>query len=202
MNKLLLSASALAFGLAISGAAMAGTGGNSGTATASGGSSASQTTVNATGNLNHDGNTKTIASDNNILSPNNNTVASGNTVASNDGGNTSTKDGNDANNNQSVNVSKSKTDTTNASLSDFGNTSTSVTFSGPLTEQSLDATVNGAVIHAHSGIVTGAIALNGAGSDSTEFAGIQTVGANTGIESNAQAATAVSASSGIEFNGN
>jgi len=192
MNKLLLSASALAFGLAISGAAMAGTGGNSGSASASNGSSASQTTVNATGNLNHDGNTKTIASDNNFLSPNNNTVASDNTVASNDGGNSSTK-------------TSTKTTTTSISLSSTKNdthtTNTSVTFEGPLTTQDLNADVHGGDIHADSGIVAGSIALNGAG-DSSEFSGINTVSANTGLQSVAQAATAVAATASVTFGGN
>jgi hypothetical protein len=194
MNKLLLSASALAFGLAISGAAMAGTGGNSGNATASSGSSASQTTVNATGNLNHDGNTKTIASDNNFLSPNNNTVASDNTVASNDGGNTSTKTSTKTTN---TNISLTSNDTHTKTTT----TNTSVTFEGPLTTQDLNADVHGGDIHADSGIVAGSIALNGAG-DSSEFSGINTVSANTGLQSVAQAATAVAATASVTFGGN
>jgi len=80
-------------------------------------------------------------------------------------------------------------------------TAVSLTFDGPLTVQDLNAQVTAADISNTSGIVSGAITLNGAGS-SSEFAGIQTVSANTGVESATNAATAVAATASVNFNGN
>ena len=202
MKKLLLAATALTFGLALSGYAMA---------------DANNTVSGSSDNTNTNQNQTTttivpIASDdnngNNLLSPNHDTtsvdtgnvqpVASGNSLLS--GNDTNNQhNGNDANNNQSVNLN------TNINANITHTDSHAVSLSGPVTLQVLTATTSRT--HPSPGGQPGGIGASGSinvsgATTTSEFSGVQTVGANSGFQGNAQAATAVAATANVTFGAN
>jgi hypothetical protein len=206
MNKFLISASALVFAAAISGAAMAGTGNGNDTkaidgSTATTNVSTSSTEANPTSitkntslsNSDNTSITKTTSlsnSDNTSVSLTKN-IDSGNTKLI-DSGNTKNID---SGNTKNVSVSTTENTSIDKSQTNSHNSSLSLVFSGPLTLQTLDADVDDHAAASQGS--SGSVSLSGGSSAS--FAGVQTMSVNTGLQNVNQAATAVSATSNVTF---
>jgi hypothetical protein len=187
--KHLGAASALVLGLAICGAAAAQTATNTGagdaTATAVTVPGVNGNSVLSSNDNSNQGNDYSKANDNDLLSGN--TLLSNN-VRLRDSQNNNSNQGNDYSNNSAQ------------------NNSAEITAKVNLTEQTLssnvsDVSFNGAdsARRDNRSISTGALSYDGGAFQG--WAGIQTASTNTGIASNNQAATAVSANANVNFGG-
>lgn len=215
MNRMtfLLSATVLAGGLAISGAAFAdqanfglgnasdgstatsttgegnATGGSTSTSTEGQGNATGGSTANTSigsGNTHTDNINKTITADNN--NTHTDTIASGNSIGSG--------------NSDSHNDNRTDSHNDNHTINTTTNITTNVTDSSVRTvsDQDLRATVSGVAVNATSTfdparVRTGDIA----GSTYTSFSGIQTASLNTGLASVNQAASSIAANANVTF---
>lgn len=187
--KHLGAASALVLGLAICGAAAAQT------ATNTGAGDATATAVTVPG---VNGNSVLSSNDNSnqgndYSTANGNAVASNNTLGSHnvhlhDSQNNNTNQGNDYSNNSAQNNSVNITARVNLTEQTLGSNVSDVSFNG---EDSAHRD--------NRSISTGALSYDGGAFQG--WAGIQTASTNTGIASNNQAVTAVSANANVNFGG-